>query len=369
MTSLLEVAVSEFKRRNLIAHGQSLERFCASICAHILNIRNLAKPLMFENGIPENQRIHIAYVCPSGFGKSTQFRTILDPRNGMLAKGPFPTSVRSTFTPESWMGTLSETGDGEIKQRTGIFGRYKSGIIGADDFMRLKGMMDSPGLNNEEVYLMNALEGDAITKDMAKGSIEESGIGTTLWAGLRPVPMGLYSGLARRFTFQIFFPGPVTARAFLDSITASSTAGDSASFLKAVKEVARKVSSARAPDTQDVIEWAKQQDVPHFEARLYRRLALGLSLATGTFPKVPVNKKTENLLMDEMDSRQMIRDDPRPNIVAAIAKECPGYPEVQAKRFIVSHYQVSPLEANWMMAQAQLRKLVTVEGGKIHAAS
>ena len=367
--TLLEVARAEFKRRNLIAPGQLLERFCASVCAHIFNLHNIDKPVVFENGVSENQRIHIAYITPSGFGKSTLFRTFLDQRNGMMAKGPFPTSVRSTFTPESWMGTLSETGDGEVKQRTGLFGRYKSGIIGADDFMRLKEMMDGLGITNEEVYLMSALEGDTITKDMAKGSIEESGIGTTLWSGLRPVPMRLYSGLARRFTFQLFFPGPKTARAFLDAISGDSRAGESKAFLAVVRDIEKTVKGGKAPNTNDVIDWARQQDVPHFEARLYRRLAVGMSLATGTFPKVSMSKAVESLLRDEMDARHVIRDDPRPNIVAAIAQESPGCTENQVKRFIVSHYQVAPLEANWMLQQAIIRKLVVLKGGNVNASS
>lgn len=210
--SLISVCKEVMEGLRLIPIPYAIERLCSSIGCHIANLHNLENEELWHAGMLANLRIHVVYMAPSGFAKTTLFRLFLDPEYGLLSKAQILTDLKTTFSQESWLGTITEEGTTE-----GVLQRYSEGIIGADDWQRLKVLMEGEGINHDEAYLMSALESGCASKELALGSIEENRIGMTFWCGIRPTKIALTSGLARRFSFQAFFPTIKSAQEFKEA--------------------------------------------------------------------------------------------------------------------------------------------------------
>lgn len=361
--TLYETIMAEYERLGLVKVPYALERLNASIGCHIFNMSNITNKRFYFGGGLENFRMCTVFMAPSGYSKSQHFSFFLNSRSGILAKSGLQISVRGTFSPESWMGTIS---NGTASK--GLFSTYKQGIVGADEFMRLGHMMNDMGSSNDEVYLMKALDSDSVTKDLAYGQIEEADIGTTLWAGMRPTLLGLKSGLARRFSFQIFLP------TIDDSVAFRKAARGNHMGVKVSEEAQLKVKEDMVNILTDVekinqIDYSEVEDwidkkgfIPHFEEVIFKRLALGLSIANGVYPKVKMTPQTERLLEDEINARDIIRSNPEYEAVRRIITSATRIKEDHLKKFLEKNYQLHKTQVD-LLIMDMFRKESLVRDG------
>ena len=360
--SLYETISTEYDRLGLVRVPLALERMISSVGCHIINMSNLADKRFYHGGNLENFRMCTVFMAPSGYSKSQHFGFFLNNRSGILAKSGVQISLRGTFSQESWMGTIS---NGEASK--GIFSTHKQGIVGADEFMRLGNMMNDVGTNNDEVYLMKALDSDIVTKDLAYGQIEEADIGMTFWAGMRPSILGLKSGLARRFTFQIFLP----------------TIKDSVAFRKASREgkmCTRVSEEAQNQVTQDILkileaikpidkinykeieDWVdKKGFIPHFEEVIFKRLAVGWAIVNGTFPDIHITPPLERLLEDEISSRDIIRSNPEMEAIRRVLKASGKVKDGNLRKFLEKNYQLHKVQVDALMKEMYRREELKME--------
>jgi len=324
---------------------------------------NIGNKRFYFGGGLENFRMCTVFMAPSGYSKIQHFNFFLNGRSGILAKTGMSISVRGTFSPESWMGTIS---NGVASK--GLFSTHKMGIVGADEFMRLGHMMNDMGTSNDEVYLMKALDSDTVTKDLAYGQIEEADIGTTLWAGMRPTPLGLKSGLARRFSFQIFLP------TINDSVAFRKAARGNHMGVKVSEDAQIKVKDELThilTDIQDVsqVDYSEVEDwvdkkgfIPHFEEVIFKRLALGLSVANNTYPKIKMTPNVEMLLEDEINARDIIRSNPEYEAVRRIVKSAGRIKQDNLKKFMEKNYQLHKSQVDALMRDIFRREELIMDG-------
>ncbi len=361
--TLFDTISNEYDTLGLVRVPSALERLTSSIGCHILNMSNLSNKRFFFGGGLENFRMCTVFMAPSGYSKSQHFNFFLNPRSGILAKSGVQISLRGTFSQESWMGTIS---NGEASK--GIFSTHKQGIIGADEFMRLGNMMNDVGSNNDEVYLMKALDSDTVTKDLAYGQIEETDIGLTFWAGMRPTVLGLKSGMARRFCFQIFLP----------------TIEDSSNFRKAsrggrmcikvsedaqnqvrqdILDIAEKVKDIDSINYQEVEDWIDTQGfIPHFEEMLFKRIAVGWSIVSDTFPNIKMTPELTALLEDESNARDVIRSNPEIEATRRIVKAAGKVKETHLRKFLEKNYQLHKVQVDALMKEMYRREELMMDG-------
>lgn len=345
-----------------------IERMCSSLGCHIINLVNLREKRVFQGISPANYRQHLVIVAPSGYGKSAFLNIFLHPKYGLLKRSNIHTDVVSTFSQESWAGTITKTDDKRVVV-DGVFADNKQGILGADDYMKLKLLMDGTGMEHDEVYLMTALESEYMNKRLSTGKIEVNDIGMTFWAGIRPTALSMQSGLARRFMYQIFYPSQKDAEQYKIK---------SRMMVKQLKEesrvnIANKIQEIydanlqfTAPDFTNIDAWVdSKMRVPHFEDKIYRRIALGYSIVNGTFPEIKVDDRLASMLQDEYKNRKRIKGNPLPQIIMRCLSDVDFEREETLITFISDHYQYNKAEIDNAIKTLLWDKEVIKEDGII----
>jgi len=377
--SILEIARKEFREKGMIEVPYTLERQCISVGCHIVNLSNLDNKRFFHAGGLENFRTHLVIMGPSGWSKSSMIKFFLSPRLGLLSEAPFPTSVRATFSPESWMGTIrkKKVGDKKVLVATkGVFSRYKRGIVGADEFMRLKVLADSADLaTNEETYLLTCLDSDRATKDLSTGSIEETDIGTTLWPGMRITRLNTASGLIRRFTFQLIFPTPDLALRFKQSNRSEQIKQpiSEESKLAIAEEIERIWDRIHDVDKFNlkVVEGFLNGSlgVPHFDEIIYKRMAIGYSAAVGSLPVITLDKTLKEIIRDEFIARRIIREVPEKEAMYLVISQYEdGIDRRELFEFFKTYYTMSRAKVKALyLSLATQDKLIYSKGNKVYA--
>lgn len=329
----------------------AIERLCASIGCHIFNLSNLTNKRFYSGGDLDNFRLSVVFMAPSGYSKSKHFNFFLHPQTGILSRIGFSTAVKGTFSTESWLGTITK--DGEPTE--GVLSQYKNGIIGADEFMRLGNLMQNVGVNNDEVYLMKALDTDIVDKTLCNGVLEVKDIGITLWGGLRPCMLGLKSGLARRFSFQIFLPTIRDSSEFRAAIRSSKmqtmiSNGAKEDVKLAAEQAIKDAIAMDSIDYSRLYSWLDSQVyLPHFEESLFKRLALGWAVANGTLPEILVDDKLISLMEDEIKARDIIRFNPEYEAVTRTIKDVGRIHKHTLAGFMEKHYQLTKTQVGGIL--------------------
>jgi hypothetical protein len=273
----------------------------------------------------------------------------------------------STASRESWMGTMVKNAEMMMPVK-GILGIHKKNIVGMDDFQRLASMMEGTGVNNDEVYLMIALEKDNAVKRLAWGELPEDDIGLTLWAGMRPQHIELVSGLARRFSFQLYYPTDDDIGKFKTAVRDNTNASVLGDEIKArvageVKTLFDELCNVEVFDYAKVNNWMDSVGViPHFEEKIYRRIALGYNIMCGTFPSLTVDKNLDALLKDELRNRAIIREDPESEAVLTILRSRGHCPLSDLEDFFRTQYQFSRHKFRNCLMKIRGEELAIVDG-------
>jgi len=350
MKNIYEIIKDSFDNTGLLPVQNVLERFSCSIGCHLMNLVNSEHRIFFHASKLQNFREHIVFQAPSGFMKSVIMDFFLDPRTGLLSSEPFPTNVEATFTPESWIGTMFKVKGGESETTDGVFERYKHGIIGADEYSRLKTMAENPGEANDVVYLLKALDDGNISKNMAYDQINIENICTTFWCGLRPTSLKFTSGLGRRFTYQIFFPTWLETQEFKRA-NVGGNIGTPIS-LETKEQLREKTlqtmidtSQHTSIETTAVDEWMIDNDlIPHFDMPHYKRLAIGWSIINDKYPEITLNDTLISLFRDEFVARNIIKNNPveecSVKVIAGGYRDDNGFPNSMFYEFMDAYYQM-----------------------------
>ena len=328
MESINDVVVREITDRGIFICPNVIERMTASIGSHVMNLCNMDHKFILKGRAPANFRTHLVYISPSGWTKSFYFRMFLKHFYGILWNDNriFPIDVHSTFSTAAWFGTIGTNKDGETEERKGVFETYKRGIIGADDYQPLIDLFDGTGKGQDEIALMTALDTDEAVKNLALGQLRIKGVGLTAWFGLRPTRLKLTSGLARRFTFPRFFPNRKEAAIFRDLARNELTPNLEYEFdemepplERAINDTDKLIVDAGVCDidfeqVHDYLNTFRTDSgvplIPHFEENIYRNIALGWSVANGNYPSVRMDDVIKGILLDEYQSRQLLRTEP-----------------------------------------------------------
>ena len=359
--TMLDVINDEHKDKGLVDIPFLKDRMAASLGGHTMNLYNLdmyseektRKDAFYNYGELENFRLHMVMMAPSGFGKTLNFKFILHPSRGLLRETSYyPTTVRGTFSPESWAGTaVTDKNTGESKVKNGVFSRFKRGIVGADEFMRFVGMMNTVRVqeySNEEVHLLTGLDSDTLTKDLSTAPIEIDGIGTTLWSGSRITSIDMRHGLARRVLFQIFIPTPEICAKFGEAIWGTDSAKpirESAALdlnkatIEAIDDI--RLMNAKQFDYSELKDYLQpyKKKLPHFDVALLKRIAVGYSVARNTLPDIVMDEPMIALIEDERRSREIIRNYPEVEIIRRVVSEAGEIKIKDLEEFLSSWYQ------------------------------
>ena len=337
-----------------------IERMVASIGSHVMNLCNLDHRLFLKGRAPANFRTHLVYISPSGWTKSFYFRLFLKHMYGLLwNRGVFPIDVHSTFSTASWFGTL-DSNNGEVQERQGVFETYKRGIIGADDYQPLVELFDGRGIGQDEIALMTALDTDEAVKNLAVGQLRIKGVGMTAWFGMRPTKLKLTSGLARRFVFPRFFPSRFEARTFRDLARSELEPNfelevdeEKTPLQRPIIDTDAMIVGAGVTDLNldQIYAYLDKFDIPHFEENLYRNLAIGWSIANGEYPDIKLDETGKEMLKDEMESRDILRNNPYKMLLRKIILAEPDeqIPLNELERFLTSFLQFQESEAKGMI--------------------
>lgn len=363
--------ISSATNQNMVIVDNVMERMAASVGGHVLNLANLDHRIFLEkNKCPRNFRIHIVYVAPSGWTKSTYFRLLLRSSHGLLSNPLFPTDVHSSFSLASWMGTNVKDDSGQFRTKPGIFEKYKTGIVGADDYQALKLLLEGEGIEEDERALITALDTDEMVKNLSSGQIRVEGIGTTCWFGMRPCAMKLTSGLARRLTFPRYFPTRKEAEEFKrlnreDIEPAQGEDQDPCAMPETLKDTYSLVEETGKVTLcmEEVNEFLSTYKMPHFEENIYRNLAIGFSVANGCYPDIHLGETGEALLRDEILSREILRSDPFRMMFYRILSDEPDRTiKLSSLRYFMKAYlQFTEKEADYLIAAERLGERVKVE--------
>ena len=311
--TLYQTISSEFDRLGMVRIPNALERLSVSLGCHLFNLANLDNKNFYNGGDLENFRVPVVFMAPSGYGKSKMLGFFLKPKTGILAHSGIPSSIEGTFSTEAWMGTIQ---NGE--EQPGVLQRYKRGIVGADEFMKLGRLMAGNGENHDEVYIMQALDSNTVKKNLAYGEMKIEGLGFSMWAGMRMEPLALESGMARRFSFQIFCPtinDSVEFRTAMRSKSMKSAIPEETkeSIAADVIDIMRVAGTMTDLDYTPIEDWVDKHkdDIPHFEETLYMRMGVGWAAINGYLPDIKMDPLLDQLLTDELRTRAIIRADPR----------------------------------------------------------
>ena len=350
MKTIYDITKESFGDSGLLPVQNVLERFSCSIGCHLMNLVNSEKRIFFHASKLQNFREHIVFQAPSGFMKSVIMDFFLDSRTGLLSSEPFPTNVEATFTPESWIGTMNKGKGGTMDISDGVFERYKTGIIGADEYSRLKTMAENPGEANDVVYLLKALDDGNITKNMAYDQLHIENICTTFWCGLRPNRLNFTSGLGRRFTYQIFFPTWKETQDFKRANVGGSIGVPITQELKEqlrekTLQVMTDIGTCNVLDTSNIDDWMIDNDlIPHFDMPHYKRLAVGWSVINDTYPNITLDDTLIELFRDEFNARNIIRNNPieecSVKVIGGGYRDDNGFPRNVFYEFMDAYYQM-----------------------------
>lgn len=383
---IIEVVSQCFRDNHVYRPPFLLERYLASLGCHLFNYVNYRTEILMDGPYPANYRAPMVAAAPSGYCKS-KFMKFLYHKHGLLNRPEIPCSVRGTFTPQSWVGTRLRRED-EDADPSAVFARFRTGMVAAEEYARLVDLMNGDGREPEEVYLLQALDTPFVSKDHSLGVVEHHGVCTTVYAAMRPPAFAIKmdSGLARRVIWDLQLPGPQEFL-LLDQERRKGKEeppiqpfGHYRSLVQAeLTHILQTLPETipRTLDLSEVSDWCQAHRQPHFIAEILERVALGLSVVRGDFPRIPVDDLVAGVLSTEVRNRRILKVDCRAYAVRACVRSWDALfdrkepfarmPEQELMRFLMDYYQLSLVEARGAQANAVALGLVELSDGDVVA--
>lgn len=189
--SLFDEAM-EFARQYVSFADDLIPAPLCSIGAHIGNTRQQEHPFFYVDGMPEDIRLSITFVAPSGLSKSYPMKFFVHKQYGLC---PIMSTFRGKITEAGFVGTIKD-GD-EIR---GDAWDYRNGIVAFNEISNIfmTALQEhSPELINQ---VMEALSEGSVSKRLGTGVMSYP-TGVTIWGATQPKRFDFSQGLARRFLF------------------------------------------------------------------------------------------------------------------------------------------------------------------------
>lgn len=169
--------------------------FLCSVGAHIGNLRQRKEPFFFVNRQPDDLRLNVTVVAPSGFSKSHTMRCLIG-KYGIIPVNDLKATFRGKLTEAGFIGTINQDGEPTF----GDAYDYGEGFLAFNEITNIflaSGHEHSAEMVNQ---VMEALSEGRVSKRLARGLIEYPTV-VTIWGGVQPRRFDFSQGLARRFLF------------------------------------------------------------------------------------------------------------------------------------------------------------------------
>ena len=280
---LIKEGISILEERKLRFVARFIPYFLSSYGAHNFNLINRMVKAYTSFGRVPDTRLQILFTAPPGWSKSMFLKQLLNETYGLVNNGQVPVRFAGSVTEAAWTGSASSQG-GVMVPEPGLAEKYKTGIVGMEEFKAITIMMESTHSSHlEQALAMSLFEGD-VEKDL-KGAPIAYHTDVTIWAGNQIMNFSLSGGLFRRF-FQVFWtPRLSEAQEMEDAVWD----GDNVPF-NHTRLVNYRMELDRMTTRLKGVTKVQYSDdfrkslhgVPHFEKSLYKCFALGYTVMSDT---------------------------------------------------------------------------------------
>jgi len=255
--------------------------YVCSIGAHLFNLVNRDKGILYEAELIYDTRLHIMFVAPPGFSKTFWIRQFLDWRTGILSGTKVNTAMEGYMTEAGWVGSVTFR-DGEVQFSQGAAQENKNAIIGCEEFSAIVAAMQKEYSKALDQALLTSLDSGLVIKRLRAGKIHYY-TRATLWTATQPARFDLSSGMGRRLLFILFLP--TSQDVALLKRTRRKSLGKYPTPIQHLKQKIDKLVDDMEKIQlvkfhSSIHEYLNTLNVPHYEEMLYERLCLGYNLVT-----------------------------------------------------------------------------------------
>ena len=270
--------------------------FIASFGCHVFNINNrkfdeegYPVAVYWERwGVPD-MRIFIMMIAPSGFGKSTFLKALLEDFNGIFAT-VVETFFKSYVTEAHLAGSVSSDKKEKIAIR-GFLEEHPDCIVGVEEFSTIMAAAKQEHSLGLDGLLLDWLSGSDIRKGLKAGDIGFK-TNATLWTGtqLGRERIELRGGMGRRFFFILWVPTSQDVDTLRDAmIDVGNLPLDFSSLGKLRTRLKNLMERVEALDgiylTGELKDFMRESFEPN-EIPLFRKLAIGYAVMQEEFSDV-----------------------------------------------------------------------------------
>ena len=366
--SIIQLIKEELRYRN-VQYLHLADFFIASIGAHLFNLVNQVKKVLFDSGRLYNTRLHICFVAPPGYGKSFYLEQFLDPEYGIVSS-VIPTCFQSSMTEAGYVGTIKRV-DGDYEFIEGVAGRYKYGIIGVEEFSVIGQMMQTTHSKALDTAMLLALDSGRVVKSLAGGEISYETY-HTLWAGVQPARYDLSSGMGRRLCFLELLPTISDKMRLKKSRRKGRVRPDVRRLqmirqrLTRIKLDLQKVEEVVFHDS--LYQFLDSLETPHYEDILLEKIALGYTVMMEDWNSKMVVRLTpeiRKLLEYEVMVRRRVHRGPELQHVVLLIQSLGGRVKLKKLRDELSIFGYDWERSTELIIQLKKFKLVDIKGDEV----
>lgn len=203
--NLYELCKQELKAGQVAYVDTLVPPFLVSIGAHMFNLVNKKKKVLYFHRVVRDTRLHVFMVAPSGFSKSFLQTQFVDEESGLLKGSQIYHGFESTTTEAGWVGTI-KWNNGEEVVTPGLAEEYREGILACEEFSAIVEAMKSTHSRMLDTAILTSLDSGRVRKKL--GAVHKICYDTnvTLWSGTQVARFDISSGMGRRLYFVVFFP-------------------------------------------------------------------------------------------------------------------------------------------------------------------
>jgi hypothetical protein len=124
-----------------------------------------------------------------------------------------------------------------------------------------------------------------------------------------------------------------------------------------------KIPQVTELDYSEIEEWIDTQyDIPHFEENIFKRLAVGWSVINDYLPEIKMDSGLDALLRDEVNARDVIRDNPEHEAVKQILLSSGEVSQVHLMKFLEKNYQLHKVQVRHLIKELKNQEKIAMNG-------
>ena len=314
--------VMDFLEQRMLFAEDFAPAFLCSIGAHIANVHQFEEPFYFIKGVPENLKLSVAIVSPSGFSKSYTMKMF---GSRMYGISPLKAKFEGKITEAGFVGSVSMEGEPEH----GLAYHYRNGVLMFNEITNLF-FATEQGYSKELInQVMESLSEDHVSKTLKSGTVEYD-THVTIWGGVQPRRFDFSGGLGRRFIF-------VTKQWTQDDIDLLKFARINEKHLRPdKKEIKRIRMDINLIDDQfDIkeIDWKGgikkdflfNQSDSHLQMSLFERMLIGKAVMecsySGDHLIIENSQENRNLILRMLDMQDMVAEGSDISLMTSVLRD------------------------------------------------